>query len=181
MRIKLLALALVVAAVAVAGKPDRFAYIYKRGNDSIMRIDGSIEQFQRIAKRWTGEYIWVSRNGREYLIRDAAVLAAARKAFAPMEALEPQMREAEARMRPIERKYETIEERLDALEDDDAPESQIREAERALRAIESELAVAERAVERIEEELERREEVAEKKFEEIVLRAIDAGKAKRVD
>ena len=181
MRFKLLAISLVVAAVAVAGTPDRFAYIFKRGNDSIMRINGSIEEFQRIAKRWPGEYIWVRRNGREYLIRDAAVLAAARNAFAQMEALEPAMREAEKRLRPIEKKFEAIEERLDELEDGESPDRQIREAERQLRAAEAELREAEGALERIEKEVERREEIAEKKFEEIAIRAIEGGKARRVD
>jgi len=181
MRVRLLALSLAVAGIALAGSPDRFAYVYKRGNDSIMRINGSLESFQRIAKRWSGEYIWVSRNGKEWLIRDAAVLASARDAFKDMEALEPAMRAAEERLRPIEQKAEAIEERMERIEDDPARENEVREFERQLRAIEGELRTAEAAVERLDEEMERREEIAEAKFEKLVIRAIEAGKAQRVD
>lgn len=181
MRSRLLALSLVLAAVAIAGTPDRFAYIYQRGNESMMRINGSIEQYQRIAKRWSGEYIWVSRGGRQYLIRDAAVLAAAKNAFAHMEALEPTVRAAEEKVRPIEQKAEAIEDRIEEMEDDPSLEAKLRQAERQLQAMEGELQAAETALERLDTELERREEIAEKNFEKIVLRAIDAGKAQRVD
>jgi chromosome segregation ATPase len=181
MRFRLLALLLVIAAVAVAGTPDRFAYIYKRGNESMMRINGSLEHYQRIAKRWSGEYIWVNRGGKQYLIRDAAVLAEARGAFAQMEALEPAVRAAEEKLRPIEQKAEAIEERIEEMDDDPSLEAKLLQAERQLQAMEGELQTAEAAVERLDAELERREEIAEKNFEKIVLRAIDAGKAQRVD
>jgi chromosome segregation ATPase len=181
MRLKLLALSLLVAVAALAGTPDRFAYIYKRGDDTMMRINGSLEAYQRIARRWSGEYIWVNRNGRQYLIRDVAVLAAARGAFAEMEKFEPSLRAAEEKLRPIEKRHDAIEDRIEALEDDDSLEAQLRAAERQLRAMEGQLQAAEREVERMDREMERLEEIAEKKFEAIVLRAIDAGKAQRVD
>jgi chromosome segregation ATPase len=184
MRLKLLALSLavagVVAGIALAGSPDRFAYVYKRGGgDSIMRMNGSLESFQRIAERWSGEYIWVSRNGKEWLIRDAAVLASARAAFKDMEALEPAVRAAEERLRPIEQKAEAIEERMERIEDDPSRENDLRAYERQLSAIEGELRTAEAAVERLDRELERREEIAEAKFEKLVIRAIEAGKPRK--
>ncbi|HEV7238926.1 MAG TPA: hypothetical protein VGQ36_06760 [Thermoanaerobaculia bacterium] len=179
MRNKLLALTLlVVAATAMAGSRDRFSYVYQRGNQSIIRGSGTIENYKRIAKRWSGEYVWIHRNGREYLIRDAGVLAAVRGAFAHMEALEPKMREVEARLRPVEKRFEEIEERMDELSDRNEEDPAL---ERAMRAVEVEYEKAERAVELVEQEMERREEIAEKKFEEIVIRAIDQGKAQRVD
>ena len=166
MRRTLLALSLVVVAgIAIGGSPDRFAYVYKRGNDTTMRINGSIDSFQRIAKRWSGEYIWVSRNGKEWLIRDAAMLASARDAFKDMEALEPALRAAEEKVVPLE-------ERMDEITDADREPP--AELERALEA-------AEREAERLEREMDRREEIAEAKFEKLVLRAIDSGKAQRVD
>jgi chromosome segregation ATPase len=181
MRHKLIVLSLVVAAVALAGTPDRFAYVYKRGDSTMMRINGSLENYQRIAKRWSGEYIWVNRNGRQFLIRDAAVLAAARGAFTELEKLEPALRAAEEKLRPIEKQAEAIEDRIEDLEDNERLEAKLREAERQLQAMEGQLQAAEREVERIDEQMERLEEIAEKKFEAIVLRAIDAGKAQRVD
>ena len=185
----LLLLSLCAAAIAMAGSSDRFSYIYKRGNRSVVRIGGSFDQYKRVAKRFSGEYIWLYHKGRGYLIRDATVLSAVRGAFAQVDALEPKMREVEARYHPVERKYEELEERVDELSDriEDDPslerklESQLREAERAMEALEAEYKQAERAVELVEDEMDRREEIAEKKFEEIVLRAVDQGKAERVD
>jgi septal ring factor EnvC (AmiA/AmiB activator) len=177
-----LALALVIAGIALAGSSDRFAYIYKRGDgDTTMRINGSIESFQRMAKRWSGEYIWVNRNGKEWLIRDAAVLASAREVFKEMEALEPAVQAAEERLRPIEENAEALEDRIERFEDDESREAEMREAERQLRAIEDQLRTAETAVERLDDEMERREEIAEAKFEKLVIRAIEARKAQRVD
>lgn len=178
MRNRLLALTLlVVAATALAGSPDRFSYFFKRGDRSVVRIGDSFDHYKP-TKRWSGDYIWLHRNGRGYLIRDAGVLAAANAAFAHVDVLEPKMREVEARFRPIERKYEALEERMDKVSDRDEEDPEL---ERALRAIEGEYKKAERAVEAVEEEMDRREEIAEKKLEEIVIRAIAQGKAERVD
>jgi hypothetical protein len=172
--------ALVIAATAFAG-PTGFPYVFKRGGGSMIRVNGSLESYKRIEGRWSGEYIWLRVSGREYLIRDASVLAAAAGAFAHMEALEPEHRAAEERFRPIEKKYNALEERAERFEDDSAHDAERRDAERALEAMEAEYQAAERAVERIDEEMERREEIAERKFEDIVLRAVDAGKAQRLD
>ena len=178
MRNRLLALTLLVAATATAGSRDRFSYVYKHGGRSTVRIGGSFEHYPRDARRWSGDYIWLYRNGNGYLIRDAGVLAAAHAAFAHRDALEPKMREVEARFHPIERKYEALEERLDELSDRDEEDPAL---ERAMHAIEADYEKAEREVEAVEKEMDRREEIAEKKFEEIVIRAIDQGKATRVD
>ena len=178
MRNRLLALTLLLAATAMAGSRDRFSYVYKHGGRSTVRIGGSFEHYPRDAKRWSGDYIWLYRNGNGYLIRDAGVLADVRGAFAQVEALEPKMREVEARFNPIERKYEALEERMDELSDRDEEDPAL---ERAMHAIEADYKKAEREVEAVEKEMDRREEIAEKKFEEIVIRAIDQGKAQRVD
>jgi hypothetical protein len=184
MRLKMLVLSLlvafVVAATAFAGAPG-FPYVFKRGSGSIIRVNGSLESYKRIEGRWSGEFIWLRHGGRDYLIRDASVLAAAAGAFAEMDAMEPQRRAAEERLRPIEKKYDALEERAERFEDDPAHDAERREAERALEAMEPEYQAAENAVERIDEEMERREKIAERKFEDIVLRAVDAGKAQRVD
>ncbi len=167
MRARLLALTLIIAAAALAGSPDRFAYVYKRGDDSILRVNGSLDHYLKIAKRWSGEFIWAEIKGRQYLIRDAAVLAEAQQAFAPMNALGPALRAAEEKVRPLEERY-------DAMQDHD-------EDNPALPALERQLQAAEREAERLDEEMERREAIAEAKFEKIVLRAIETDKAKRVD
>ena len=165
MRVTGLFLSLILAGTSFAA--DRFPYVFQRSKGTIIRISGSsLEGYQRIKNRYTGQFIWLSTKGREYLIRDAAVLADANKAFAHMDALEPQLRAAEERLRPIEKKFEAIE------DDEDHPSHD---------QLEREYEAAEHAVELLDDEVERREKIAEQKFEQIVIRAIESGKAQRVD
>lgn len=192
MRRLLLPLLLLVTTVSAADRSG-FSYIYKRGDQAHLRTNGaSIDSLVRISRRWSGELVWLRRHGRSYLIRDAAVLLSVRGAFAEMHALEPRLRAAEERRRPVEVKMEAIEERMDRLSDQldddrlgdatrESLEARLREAERAMSAIEGEHRAVERAAEEIEEEMERLEKTAEQKFEQIVVRAIEQGKAKRVD
>lgn len=167
MRAKLLVLTLVFAAAALAGDHN-FPYVFKRGGGSITRVNGSLEQFTRIKRRFTGDYIWARVQGGEFLIRDQAVLAEGERLFAPVRELEPAARAAEERLRPLE-------EKADRLSDDESDDH-----EDELKALEPALEAAAKEVERIDDEMERREAIAEKKFEQIVMAAIKAGKAERV-
>ena len=176
MRKTILALTLLLAISA--GAHERFSYVYSRGKRSVIRIGNSFDHYKKIAKRFSGDYIWLYHNGRGYVIRDAGVLAAVQTAFAPVDALEPKMREAEAKLRPVEQKYEELEERVDKINDRGDEDSVL---ERRLRELERELEVVERAAEAVEDEIDRREEIAEKKLEQLALRAIAEGKAERVD
>jgi chromosome segregation ATPase len=194
MRTRILALSAVALLAAVSlMASERFSYVYKRGQQSHIRSTGEkIATVVRKAKQWSGELVWARRNGREYLIRDAATLVEVRGAFAELDAMEPTMREAERRMRPYEERMEVAERRVDAigdqLDDDDltdatraALERKLESAERDMEAIEREMAKVERAMEDVENEMERREEIAERRFEQIVIRAIESGRAERVD
>lgn len=183
---------LVMLATSIIGA-EQFSYIYKQGDHTHIRSNSGIEQMVALSKRWQGELVWLKRNGRQYLIRDAAVLAEVRGAFAELHAYEPRLRAAEERLRPLERKMERIEDRMDHLsdrlgdeEDLDAAtrrdlERQLRDAEREFSDLERSYRPAERENERMEREHDRLERIAEEKFETIVLRAVDRGKAERVD
>ena len=184
---------LLVACTADGSDRSSFPYVYKYGPDSHIRSSGDdIESIVRTSKRWSGEFVWLRWKGREYLIRDAGVLAQVRAAFAEMHAFEPQVRAAEERARPLEKKYEAIEERADRLSDrlSDEPElsaaerkdleERLRIAEREMEAIEPAYKAAEREAERLDQESERLEEIAEEKFERIVIQAIQDGRAERV-
>ncbi len=156
---------------------DHFAYIYRNGDVTHIRNNrGSIEKIVAKSKRWSGEYIWLEHRGSEYLIRDARVLAETRAVFADMHALEPKLRAAEERMRPLE-------EELDRLEDKLGDEHPANSAalEKRIDVLRPRYEAAEAESERLEREQERLERIAEAKFEKIVIRAIDQGKAERVD
>ena len=195
MRTRTIALALVItAAVATlltAG--NRMSYFYKRGDIGMSRISGSLDQIGKISRQYGSEFVWVSINGREYVIRDAATLAEVRAAFRDVEALHPEERAIERRLKPLEDELEEIEDRVDdagdRLGDDDdlsdaereALEEKLRVAEREMRDLEQRMRPIEREQERLEKESERREKIAERQFEKIVERAIAKGIAKRVD
>lgn len=195
MRTRLIALALLVSAVVLttATAKDRFTYIYRRGDSSITRISGSVDQIGKMVKKSYGnEFVWLRMNGRAYVIRDAATLAEVRNAFRHLEEMEPSMREVERRLEPFERELEKIEDRVDelgdSLDDDrlsdsarDAIEDKLRDAEEQMRAVEAKIRPVEQELERLEKESDRREEIAEKQFEGIVERAVRQGVAERVD
>jgi hypothetical protein len=131
---------LLLATTATAAGRFSFTYIYKSGDQAHLRSNGGdIDSLVKTSKRWTGEFVWLRRDGQEYLIRDAGVLSAVKAAFAEMHALEPRLRAAE------ERRH-----------------------------------IAEHEAEQLEAEMDRLEAIAERKFEQIVVRAIEAGKAQRV-
>lgn len=181
-----------MTATSVTGA-EQFSYIYKQGDHTHIRSNSGIEKMVSLSKRWSGEYVWLKRGGKQYLIRDAAVLAQVRAAFADLHAYEPQLRAAEERLRPVERKMDRIEERMDDISDrlgDDEDldsatradlERQLRQAEQEFEELERSFRPAERETERMEREHDRLEEIAEERFEKIVFRAVDEGKAERVD
>jgi hypothetical protein len=156
---------------------DHFAYIYRNGDVTHIRNNrGSIEKIVAKSKRWSGEYIWLEHKGREYLIRDARVLAETRAVFADMHAFEPKLRAAEERLRPVEEEMDRLE---DKLGDENPPNR--AELEKRVEELRVRYEAAEAETERMEREQERLERIAEAKFEKIVIRAIDEGKAERVD
>jgi len=199
MRTRLIALALLVSgavAGAIVAGNQPITYIYKRGDSHYTRLSGpfneSIDRMVKATKKYGNEFVWLRKNGRNYVIRDARTLAEVRQAFREVEAMEPSLREVERRLKPFEREMEEIEERVDALGDslDDEEmaestrnsiEARLRDAEEALRAVEAKANVIEREMERLEKQSEKLEEVAEKRFEAIVERAVDSGVAERVE
>ena len=195
MRTRLLAFAFLLVAVAVgvltAGDKS-MSYIYKRGDNSYTRLNGSLDKIGAVSRRYGSEFVWVRSNGRSYVIRDAATLAAVRTAFREVEAMEPSLRAVENRLKPFEQQLEAVEQRVDAFGDQlddenlaestrDAIEAKLRDAEDDMRDVERRMAGIEREMDRLEKEVEKLEEVAEERFEAIVLRAIKSGVAERAD
>lgn len=188
-----LAFVLLLALSASAAGPSNFPYIYKSGSTTHMRSSDNIEKMVKLSKRWSGDFIWLRKDGQQWLIRDAAVLATVRAAFAGMHALEPRLRAAEERRHPYEHKMEAVEKRMDRISDqlgdDDtltaatrrSLETRLRALEVEFESIERDARGIEREAEALEDEMERLEEIAERKFEQLVLRAVAQGRAERVN
>ncbi len=191
MRTRLIALALLASAALVTTAKPRLDYVYKRSGTLHTRISGSFDRIGDIARKYSGDYVWLRIDGREYLIRDAVTLAEVRNAFRHVEEMEPSLRDVERRLQPFEDELEKIEDRFDELSDSldddrlteatrEAIEAKMRDAEEKMRAIEEKARVIEREMERLENESEKREAIAEKQFEEIVQRAVRQGVAERL-
>lgn len=183
---------LIAAAATVLSAREKMSYIYKRGDTTYMRSDGDLSNLKAIQKRYGSEFVWVRDGGDTYVLTDPAVLASIRGIFSELDRLNAPMREIEERMKPHEREMEKIESRLDAvteqLDDEDLSDSQRDSLESKMHGIEAEMRQVEKRMNEVERELDRmeremdiQEEAAEKRFEDVVTRAIRAGKAQRAD
>jgi hypothetical protein len=161
---------LLVLAAAAAEARDSYVLHFGAGNSTTM--SGSLEDFTALKGTISGDYLWVRRDGRRYVITDRAKLAEAWDYFAPERALRPQQREIERETRKLERES-------DALEDADDRELTAHERSRLdeLHAQERDLGRREQALDEREEELDR---AAERKLWQLVDRAIRDGAARIV-
>ncbi|HEX3578800.1 MAG TPA: hypothetical protein VHY33_09580 [Thermoanaerobaculia bacterium] len=161
---------LFVFAGAAAEARDSYVLHFGAGNSTT--ISGSLEDFTAVKGTLSGDYLWVRRDGRRYVITDRARLAEAWDYFAPQRELRLQQREIERETRKLERES-------DALEDsDDRP---LTDRQRArldeLHSQEHDLSRREQALDQREEELDR---IAERKLWQMVDRAIREGAARIV-
>jgi len=186
MRRTILAFALLLAAVS-ASAGQRFSYIYARAGSNAVISKGSLDEILRLKDRFTGTYLWVRMDGRDYLIRDANALAEVDRACQPLRALEPEQRALRHKMKPLEHREDQLEDQIDEITDSEDDE-EITEATRArLRDLQQQLRVVERELkqyEREEEDLDRREDELDRVFDgevqRIADRAIRNGIAERV-
>ncbi len=179
------------ARVQVRG--DRDAYVLSRGHGSMVG-DVYLEDIEALRNEWPGDFLWVRRAGREFVIRDARTIEGGQRLFEPMRALEPEQQALGGRQERLEsednaldQQEEQIEAELEALdrnEDDDedenvrpvavssarpALEKRKREIGEKLRFLES----RERELDAAESALDRRSDALEEKAEAALWRLID--------
>jgi hypothetical protein len=203
-----LTLALGMCGTALAGDEgtrDRAMFTGRRTGDAYVLSRGghgtststSVDELVKVKKKFSGEFLWVRRGGKAFLIRDRAVLDQAQTCFAPLQALDPERNALQAKQREIEREEAVLEREQEELErqeedlEDDRGESaasareDIQRRQDELRPRVERQEARERDLERVEEALDEREEVLEQKAEEQLWQLIDAtlarGAAERVD
>jgi hypothetical protein len=162
---------LFVLAAAAAEARDSYVLHFGAGNSTTM--SGSLEDFTAVKDTLTGDYLWVRRDGRRYVITDRARLAEAWDYFAPERELRPQQREIERETRKLERESDSLEDAQDDRQLTDHQRARLDE----LHAQERDLGRRERALDQREEELDR---IAEQKLWQLVDRAIREGLARMV-
>ena len=193
------AIVLCALAAATAAAPGQ------AGDDADVRyvfsLDGTshatnvnLDEYLRIRKRRTGDFLWFRLDGRAYLVTDAGVLAAGRDILRPLfelsreqEAVRARLKPFEAREAALEREEDRLEERAERLEGRDdraANEQRDRleplerapdEKQRALAADMREIEAEEHVLEERERELER---VADPQVEELIQDALRRGLAR---
>jgi hypothetical protein len=172
MHVRLAAVAILAAAPALAAGPSSRGFALCLGDTSYV-TGMDIDDFVRLRKARTGDFLWFRQDGKRHLVTDAGVLDAARKALQPSDEVRREVKDLNARLKPYEDREEEIDREDSALDDaEDALESGDDEAER--RRIESRrLEIeAERSALRSEmrpiEEEERRLEKREREIEVVV-------------
>ncbi len=110
MRRTILLLALLALSTGAAWRRGD-AYMLHVGKTDVTMTSTSIDNLVAVRHRLgDGSYLWVRLGGREYLIRDEALLREATALWAPVEALKPEERELSA-------EESRLDKRIDAIED----------------------------------------------------------------
>ena len=125
---------------------DGYALV-RKGQDSFT-MSGDTDDIVgiRAARRSIdGDFLWFRRNGKAFVLRDAALLARAEKAWEGTQVHEATMRALETRMQPHRQKLEALDARMERMLPNFEQTPEMRDAERAMQTLaERQQALAER-------------------------------------
>ena len=143
------------------------AYMLHAGKTDVTMTSTTIDELVPLRRRLgDGSYLWVRMSGREWLIRDAALLREAAALWEPVEALKPEQR-------AVDREESELDKRIDAIEDGKA-----KGAPGELERLRERNAVVSRRQRELDQRSEALEKVAEAKLRDLVDEAIRDGRAK---
>jgi len=168
---RLIFVAALLCVAAAASARTRDAYVLSAGGEpsvAFFSSGASMPQLREVQARHGRDFLWVRRDGREYVIHDAAFLAQAQALFAPMRALNPEVK-------AVAREEAALDREGDRLEDSEDESQAVRDRLREIHARQREIQARERELDRRQEELER---VAEAKLWRMVDEAVRSGLAR---
>jgi len=163
-------LLLLAALLITAWKSNKDAYIISHGDNNTFSTGTSVEEILAMRKRLSGRYVWVRRDGREYIIRDATLVSRAQALFQPQMALAPEQEAVSREEAQLDREADRISDRGPRTA---AEKQRLSELHARLRVV----AQREKELDEQEEALERE---AERDLWVIVDGAIRSGAAKPV-
>ncbi len=118
------------------GGHDGYALVrHDRDGFSMSGDIDDVDDIKAARRAVDGDFIWFRRDGKAWVVRDAAVLARANQAWAGTQAHEAKMQELQARMQPHQDKLEAMGKRMESMRVDFERTPQMREAERAMQAL----------------------------------------------
>ena len=184
------------ARTVIYESQDSDAYVLSLGKSSWC-TNLSLEKMQGLRKRFAGDFLWVRRGSKAFLVRDSGTLGQVRTLFEPLRSLDPDRAALdrlryplEARERALDREQETLDREADRLSDREQERAAgVREGlERRQRALQQRIRALEneqKRFEALESSLEEKEEALEKETEGELWRLIDSfvarGIAKPID
>lgn len=187
---KLLFASLLLAALTVSAR-DGFQYILTKGDGALVS-GGDLDTILAVNERYKGAYLWARIDGKQYLIRDAATIAEARRAFEASDALHQESEKLRQRMKPVELREEELEEEMEDISDELGDREDLTATQRArmearlaqlqllAEPLRRQLRELEQEEERLDQREERLSEAAEAKLKTIIGKALDRGVAQRV-
>jgi beta-lactamase regulating signal transducer with metallopeptidase domain/predicted nucleic acid-binding Zn-ribbon protein len=106
-----------VAAVAPRPRHHEPYALVRDGEDAMMLSGdlGDLADIKRTRQHLQGDFLWFRRNGDDYVVQDPTVLARARQAWGPAEALGREMEAIGAQMEPYSKQMEALGEKMEAL------------------------------------------------------------------
>jgi beta-lactamase regulating signal transducer with metallopeptidase domain len=115
---------------------DGYALVRKRQEGFVMSGDSDdIDEITALKSRVDGDFLWFRRDGKSYVLRDAAMLARAEQAWEDTKAHEARMRTLETRMQPHQRAAEALSQRIERMQPQFEQAPEMRAAEKALDAL----------------------------------------------
>jgi hypothetical protein len=172
------------ARTVIHGSPDADAYVLSLGKSSWC-TNLSLEKMQGLRKRFTGDFLWLRRAKKSFLVRDPETLRQVQTLFDPLRALEPDRAALERLRAPLERREQALDREQEAL-DREADRLSDRKEERAVgaredlerrrRALQERLRALEKEqkqIEALENDLEEKQEALENYAEGELWRMID--------
>jgi beta-lactamase regulating signal transducer with metallopeptidase domain/predicted nucleic acid-binding Zn-ribbon protein len=117
--------------VYMDGSDKRQTYaLVRAGQDGIKMIGDwrDHKEVERLRKTVTGDFLWVRRDDRRYLIQDPALLAQVEQAWKPTDAVDVQMEALNKQMEPHNQAMEALNRQMEALQVDNEPNNKAMES-----------------------------------------------------
>lgn len=177
------------ARTVIYESQDSDAYLLSLGKSSWC-TNISLEKMQGLRKRFTGDFLWLRRGRKSFLVRDPETLREARSLFDPLRTLEPDRAALEqlrsplgSREQALDREQEALDREADRLSDrkKDRVAGAREDLGRRRRSLEERMRALEKEqeqVEALENALEEKRETLENYAEGELWRLIDASIAR---
>ncbi|HEY2346827.1 MAG TPA: M56 family metallopeptidase [Xanthomonadaceae bacterium] len=151
----------VIAAASVtvhgaAHHGDAYA-IVREGKESIQMSGDSRDMpaIEQLRKKVHGDFIWVRRGGKTWIVQDQATIAGVLEALKPVEALDAQMEVLDKKMEGPNSRMEELDKQMEALERDNSHDDAMEKSSKQMDALSRQQDVLSRKMDELAHRMER--------------------------